>query len=66
MEKERGFDVEIVMVLGLSTGNYYAVRIAHTHKQRVRGVVAQGAGTHEFFFGGEWIEMANWHEYSFS
>ena len=67
MENESvyGFDMRKVMVWGLSTGGYYAVRIAHTHKERLRGVVAQGAGTHEFF-GEEWIERAEGHEYPFS
>jgi dienelactone hydrolase len=65
MEGERGFDMRKVMVWGLSTGGYYAVRIAHTHRERLRGVVAQGAGVHEFF-GEEWIVNAEGHEYPFS
>jgi len=67
MENERGygFDMSRVMVWGLSTGGYYAVRIAHTHKEWLKGVVAQGAGVHEFFRQ-EWIEKAEGHEYPFS
>jgi pimeloyl-ACP methyl ester carboxylesterase len=69
MEKESGygfnFDMRKVMVWGLSTGGYYAIRIAHTHRERLRGVVAQGAGVHGFF-GREWIERAEGHEYPFS
>jgi pimeloyl-ACP methyl ester carboxylesterase len=53
-----------VMVWGLSTGGYYAVRIAHTHSEQLRGVVAQGAGTHHFF-SREWLEKADGHEYPF-
>ena len=59
-----GFDMRKVMVWGLSTGGYYAVRIAHTHRERLRGVVAQGSGVHEFF-DKEWIERAGEHEYPF-
>jgi pimeloyl-ACP methyl ester carboxylesterase len=67
MEKKKvyGFDMRKVMVWGLSTGGYYAVRIAHTHRERLRGVIAQGAGVHEFF-GEEWIVRAERHEYPFS
>jgi predicted dienelactone hydrolase len=67
MENERGygFDMSRVMVWGFSTGGYHALRIAHTHKERLKGVVAQGAGFYEFF-GQEWIEKAERHEYPFS
>ncbi|PQE29039.1 pigment biosynthesis Ayg1 protein [Rutstroemia sp. NJR-2017a BBW] len=64
MEKEGRFDMKHVMVWGLSTGGYYAVRLAHTHKDRLRGVVAQGAGVH-YFFGKDWLEKAEGHEYPF-
>ncbi|TVY83847.1 Heptaketide hydrolyase ayg1 [Lachnellula suecica] len=64
MERDGSFDMKKVMVWGLSTGGYYAVRIAHTHSQQLRGVVAQGAGTHHFF-GREWLEKADGHEYPF-
>ena len=65
MEKDGMFAMHQVMVWGLSCGGYYAVRIAHTHGGRLRGCVAQGAGTHHFF-GREWIEYADGHEYPFS
>lgn len=58
------FDMERVMVWGLSSGGYYAVRIAHTHRERLVGVVAQGAGCHHFFDEG-WLERADGHEYPF-
>ncbi|KAA8574669.1 hypothetical protein EYC84_003919 [Monilinia fructicola] len=58
------FDMSHVMVWGLSAGGYYAVRLAHTHKDRLRGVVAQGAGVH-YFFGKDWLEKAEGHEYPF-
>jgi len=65
MEKNGSFDMERIMVWGLSTGGYYAVRIAHTHKERLKGVIAQGAGTHHFF-AREWLEKADGHEYPFA
>ncbi|PMD16032.1 alpha/beta-hydrolase [Hyaloscypha hepaticicola] len=64
MEKDGRFDMGKILVWGLSSGGYHAVRIAHTHKERLKGVIAQGAGVHEFF-GKEWIEKADGHEYPF-
>ncbi|KAI3334502.1 Alpha/Beta hydrolase protein [Ustulina deusta] len=58
------FDMRRVMCWGLSSGGYYAVRIAHTHRQRLVGVVAQGAGSH-YFFDPEWLARADGHEYPF-
>lgn len=64
MERDGRFDMGKVMVWGLSAGGYYAVRAAHTHRGRVRGVVAQGAGCHHFF-GREWLGRVDGHEYPF-
>jgi pimeloyl-ACP methyl ester carboxylesterase len=64
MEKDGRFDMGKILVWGLSSGGYHAVRIAHTHKERLKGVIAQGAGVHEFF-DKEWIEKADGHEYPF-
>lgn len=65
MEAQGHFDMTRVIAWGLSCGGYYAVRVAHTHKERLRGSVAQGAGTH-FFFARDWLEKADGHEYPFS
>ncbi|KAH8592806.1 pigment biosynthesis protein-like protein yellowish-green 1 [Bisporella sp. PMI_857] len=65
MVQDGRFDMRKIMVWGLSAGGYYAVRIAHTHKDKLAGSVAQGAGTH-FFFDMDWIEKADNHEYPFS
>ncbi|KAK5626628.1 hypothetical protein RRF57_002343 [Xylaria bambusicola] len=59
------FDMRHVVCWGLSSGGYYAVRAAHTHREQLAGVVAQGAGTH-YFFAREWLEKAEGHEYPFS
>ena len=48
-------DAENVCAWGLSTGAYYSLRMAHTHADRVKGVVAQGAYSH-YAFTPEWIE----------
>ncbi|VBB73688.1 Putative protein of unknown function [Podospora comata] len=64
MAKEGRFDMKKVMVWGLSSGGYYAVRVAHTHKERIIGSVAQGAGVH-YFYDREWLERADGHEYPF-
>ncbi|CZT13746.1 probable yellowish-green 1 protein [Rhynchosporium graminicola] len=64
MEKDGRFDMQKIIAWGLSSGGYHAVRIAHTHRERLRGVVAQGAGVH-YFFDRDWIEKADGHEYPF-
>ena len=64
MEADGRFDMKRVMVWGLSSGGYYAVRIAHTHREALIGSVAQGAGCH-YFFDKEWLERADGHEYPF-
>ncbi|KAI1815008.1 alpha/beta-hydrolase [Poronia punctata] len=64
MEGYGRFDMRNVMCWGLSAGGYYASRIAHTHADRLVGVVAQGAGIHHFFHS-DWLEKAEGHEYPF-
>ncbi|KAL2269371.1 hypothetical protein VTJ83DRAFT_1555 [Remersonia thermophila] len=64
MQEDGRFDMGRVAVWGLSSGGYYAVRVAHTHRERLAGCVAQGAGTH-YFFDPEWLEKAEGHEYPF-
>ena len=53
-----------VAVWGLSTGGYYAIRIAHTHHDRLAGVVAHGGGCH-YMFHPEWLSNVNHLEYPF-
>ncbi|KAI1765695.1 alpha/beta-hydrolase [Hypoxylon sp. FL1150] len=64
MEADGHFDVAHVVCWGLSSGGYYAVRAAHTHRKFLKGVVAHGAGTHHFF-DREWLALADGHEYPF-
>ncbi len=62
---ELGFDVNKVVARGVSTGGYYAMRIAHTHASRLLAVVAQGGGSHHMF-DTQWINAQNHMEYPFA
>lgn len=63
--KERAdLDEKKVIAWGLSAGGYYAVRLAHTHKEKLRGAVGHGAGVHHYI-GKEWLEQVGKHEYPF-
>ena len=53
------------MARGVSTGGYYAMRIAHTHADRLFAVVAQGGGCHHLFDAG-WIGAQNQMAYPFA
>ena len=57
-------DSRKVIVWGLSTGGYYAMRAAHTHADRLLGVVAQGGGSHHMF-DAEWLSKVGDLEYPF-
>jgi pimeloyl-ACP methyl ester carboxylesterase len=58
------FNRDELIAWGLSTGGYYAYRIAHTHAERLKGVVSQGGGAHRMFER-EWIERSDLLEYPF-
>ena len=57
-------DKRKIVAWGLSTGGYYAMRIAHTHADRLLGVVAQGGGSHHMF-DSEWLSKIGNLEYPF-
>ena len=57
-------DKEKRVAWGLSTGGYYAIRIAHTHKSRLTGTVCQGGGCHRMFEP-EWLDKVDHLEYPF-
>lgn len=57
-------DEKKVIAWGLSAGGYYAIRLAHTHRERLLGSVGHGAGTHHYI-GREWLEQIDKHEYPF-
>ncbi|RMZ86502.1 hypothetical protein DV736_g6275, partial [Chaetothyriales sp. CBS 134916] len=58
------FDNNKIIVWGLSAGGYYAIRVAHTHQDRLLGAIGQGAGTHHFL-SRPWLEQIDKHEYPF-
>ncbi len=59
------FDQARIIARGISTGGYYAFRIAHTHADRLFAVVAQGGGCHHMFDAG-WVGAQNQMEYPFA
>jgi esterase FrsA len=62
--RERRLDAERVGYWGASTGGYWAVKIAHTHRNRLACAVSHGGCVHHAFEPG-WIEAAQWGEYPF-
>ena len=64
MREQPWIDSNRIAAWGVSCGGYYAIRIAHTHKDFLAGVVAQGAGCHHMF-DPEWLEITRFMEYPF-
>lgn len=60
-----GFDSKKVIARGVSTGGYYAFRVAHSHADQFVAGVAQGGGCH-YMFDAAWINGQNQMEYPFS
>jgi esterase FrsA len=57
-------DASRVGIHGGSTGGYWATKVAHTHRQRLRAAVNQGGPAH-FAFHQDWIVKAQRGEYPF-
>jgi esterase FrsA len=51
-------------IIGGSTGGYWAAKVAHTHRDRIRAAVNWGGCAH-YAFTPEWIEQAQHGEYAF-
>ena len=64
MDARQELDQTRRVAWGLSTGGYYAMRIAHTHKERLTGAVSQGGGCHRMFEP-EWLDQVDHLEYPF-
>lgn len=62
--KQEGIDQGKVANFGVSTGAYYSIRVAHTHADKLKGVVALGGGCHHMFEP-EWLDAVNDWEYPF-
>ncbi|RDI81329.1 Arylacetonitrilase [Venturia inaequalis] len=64
LDSEEKIDSKKLCVWAFSTGGYYAIRLAHTHPDRLAGVVALGGGAHHMF-DPEWLDEVNHLEYPF-
>ncbi|KAI0171989.1 yellowish-green 1-like protein [Hypoxylon sp. FL1284] len=62
--KQAEIDQSRVVNWGFSTGGYYSIRVAHTHADKLKGVVALGGGAHHMF-DPEWLDAVNDLEYPF-
>ena len=60
----KDLDASRVGVWGGSTGGYWAAKIAHTHKDRMKAAVCHGGCAH-FAFEPKWIEKAQHGTYAF-
>jgi hypothetical protein len=59
------FHLGRICARGISTGGYYAMRLAHTHADRLFAVASQGGGCHHMF-DPVWIQAQNQMEYPFA
>ena len=59
------FDPDKIVARGISTGGYYAMRVAHTHAERLFALVSEGGGCHHMF-DADWIRAQNQMEYPFA
>ena len=62
--QQKEIDASKVVVWGFSTGGYYALRVAHTEKDRLLACISLGGGAHHMF-DKEWLENVNDLEYPF-
>lgn len=62
--QQKELDSKKVIVWGFSTGGYYALRVAHTEKDRLLASISLGGGAHHMF-DREWLENVNKLEYPF-
>jgi len=60
----KDLDIDRVAIHGGSTGGYWATKVAHTHRGRLRAAVNQGGPSH-FAFQKDWIVKAQRGEYPF-
>ncbi|KAH7064414.1 Alpha/Beta hydrolase protein [Paraphoma chrysanthemicola] len=64
MDTQTLLDAKKRAIWAFSTGGYYAIRVAHTHAERLAGVVALGGGCH-YMFDPRWLDEVNHLEYPF-
>lgn len=64
LDGQEKLDADKRAIWAFSTGGFYAIRVAHTHAERLSGVVALGGGCHHMFEK-EWLDNVNHLEYPF-
>lgn len=64
IEQQPEIDQTRKAMWAFSTGGYYAIRVAHTHPNRLSGIVALGGGCH-YMFHPDWLSHVNHLEYPF-
>jgi len=64
IDQRADLDSRRVGIVGGSTGGYWATKVAHTHRERIRAAVNQGGPAH-YAFTEEWIVKAQGGEYPF-
>ena len=64
LDTREAIDSKKRVVWGFSTGGYYALRLAHTHHDRLLACVSLGGGAHHMF-DREWLEHVDKLEYPF-
>lgn len=57
-------DANRIVLVGASTGGYWATKLAHTHRERIAAAVNHGGPAH-FAFQRDWIQRASRGEYPF-
>ncbi|KAI8938599.1 hypothetical protein NX059_004473 [Plenodomus lindquistii] len=64
ISQQHRLDQKNIALWAYSTGGYYAIRVAHTHADKLAGVVALGGGCHHMFEP-KWLDSVNHLEYPF-
>jgi len=64
VHEQNWVDKTKIIVWGTSTGGYYSLRMAHTHREKLTAVIAQGAGCH-YMFDPKWLDLTSHLEYAF-
>jgi Esterase FrsA-like len=64
VEQQDGLDKTKICAQGFSTGGFYAIRLAHTHPDKLAGSICFGGGCHHSF-DREWLDNVNHLEYPF-
>jgi pimeloyl-ACP methyl ester carboxylesterase len=64
INEQKEVDSKKIVTWGFSTGGYYSLRAAHTHKDRLLACISLGGGAHHMF-DRAWLSEVNKLEYPF-